>query len=692
VVKPRTLLIDNYDSYTFNLFQLLSVVYGTRPQVVYNDDPRLLELAARSDLAVISPGPGDPVREADFGLCAALLRESGLPVLGICLGHQGIAACAGGSVGRAPLPRHGHVSRIRHAPDPLFSGIPQDFSAVRYHSLRVREPLPPELIPLAWAEDDVLMALRHRDRPWWGVQFHPESVLTEYGGLLLANFRDAALPPRRPAVVPQARTYQAHVRVIDSEHDPEEVFACLFQPHDHKAWLDSPPGSNGRGRFSYLLLASDVLGEILSCRLAESVTTLEKVGSGFRTLPGSIFDALGRELAMRTIQAPELPFDFTGGFVGYFGYELKANCGARRVHRAASPDSMWLFPDRFVVFDHLSACAFLVALSDESRRTQDAALCWLDEAERVIRGTAAGEAGQVLPGADGEARLLAQEWLVRDRRRYLADVRSAQDKLLEGESYEICLTNTVRLPRMVEPWPYYQSLRRYNPAPYAAYIGTPGISVASSSPERFLKISRDRVVESKPIKGTAARGRSWQEDERLRRELMTSAKNRSENLMIVDLLRNDLGRVCVPGTVHVPLLMQVESYQTVHQLVSTVRGELDPGVSAVDCVRACFPGGSMTGAPKLRTMEIIDELETAARGVYSGSIGFLGCNGTADLSIAIRTAVFLPGVIHVGAGGAVVLDSDPEEEYEEMLLKAVAPLRALLACQRAATPVPQATS
>src|SRR5262249_22928556 len=217
-----------------------STVYGSRPRVVRNDDPRLPDLAARSDLAVISPGPGHPRNEADAGLSAVLLGESGPPVLGVCLGHQLIAARSGASIGRAPRAGHGHVSRIRHAPDPLFAGIPQSFAAVRYHSLAVQEPLPPELIPLAWAEDDVLMALRHRDRRWWGVQFHPESLLTEHGAALLANFRDAALPRCHRGAGAGPRTYQAHVAVIESEPDPEEVFARLFEPHDYAAWLDSP--------------------------------------------------------------------------------------------------------------------------------------------------------------------------------------------------------------------------------------------------------------------------------------------------------------------------------------------------------------------------------------------------------------------------------------------------------------------
>ncbi|WP_043632450.1 aminodeoxychorismate synthase component I [Nonomuraea candida] len=682
----RCLLIDNYDSYTYNLFQLLARINGADPVVVANDDPRCLELAAELDCVVISPGPGDPGNPEDFGRCADVLREATVPVLGVCLGHQGIAAAGGGAVERAPAARHGHVSRVRHTGDELFHGIPQDFRGVRYHSLRVPEPLPGHLEATAWAEDGVLMGLRHRHRPIWGVQFHPESVLTEYGARLLANFRHIAeRHHRRPAArATGPRQYTAHLRSVPLRAGSEAVYHALFGGSRHTMWLDSARHGPGLARFSYLAEASPAHGEVLTYRVGEGEVAIETVGAGTRRVTGTILEVLDRELRRRTVHAPELPFDFTGGFIGYLGYEVKADCGASAKHSSEVPDAVWMFPDRFAVADHADGTLHLVALSVATRESERAATGWLDRAAttagalthppRPPRPGPAGGSGVM--GGSG-LRAVAEAGLVRGRARYLADVRRCQDELLAGESYEICLTNAVRLPPVASPLRFYGRMRARNPAPYAAYLSAGGVQVACSSPERFLTIDRGRVVESKPIKGTAPRGGTEAEDERLRTTLAGDPKSRAENLMIVDLLRNDLGRVCEPGSVHVPALMQVESYQTVHQLVSTIRGSLRPGASAVDCLRACFPGGSMTGAPKLRTMEIIDELETEARGPYSGTIGFLGCNGTADLNITIRTAVFTPDGVRIGAGGAVVLDSDPVAEYEEMLLKACAPLLGL---------------
>ena len=264
---------------------------------------------------------------------------------------------------------------------------------------------------------------------------------------------------------------------------------------------------------------------------------------------------------------------------------------------------------------------------------------------------------QALKGAEGAGGTSIGEgsWSNPD---YLGSIEQAQELLRAGESYEVCLTDTFTAEATGD---IYRQLREHNPAPYAAHLIFEGVEVASASPERFLTV-RGREVEAKPIKGTIAADQDP--------ALLDDDKTRAENLMIVDLLRNDLSRVCEPGTVRVPRLMQVESYATVHQLVSTITGQLREGCTAVDAVRATFPPGSMTGAPKLRTCEIIDGLETSPRGVYSGALGYFGFDGQADLSVVIRTAVRAGNTVTVGAGGAIVLASDPESELAERNLKA----------------------
>ena len=654
----RTLLVDNHDSYTFNLYQLIADVTGRAPRVLANDDPRLARLEPGAhDVAVISPGPGHPAVPRDVGQVAAVLA-SGLPVLGVCLGHQAIALAGGAQVGPAPVPRHGHLTRVRHGGSGLFEGLPPDFIAVRYHSLRVGEPLPPDLEALAWAEDGVLMALRHRTLPHWGVQFHPESIGTSWGRRLLQNFY-ALAAAHRPSL-------RAHVLELDGEADLEALHADRYAGREHSFWLDSAAVRTGTSRFSFLGAPEGPAGEVLTFRAGEDSVLVEPVAGPPRRDPGTIFEVLAGRLDAAVTGADGLPFELAGGYVGYFGYELKALLGFPVSHRAETPDAVWLRADRFVAVDHAEHRSYLVAVADAAGSA--AAEAWLRELAAAVPAPpppAGAPAGVELPVPD------------RSRERYLADIAECRRQLIAGESYEICLTGTFRGPAPADDAAFYRRLRRLNPAPYGALLRSGDLAVFSSSPERFLRVGRGRTVESRPIKGTSAREEDRDLDARRAAALAADPKARAENLMIVDLLRNDLGRVCEIGSVEVPSFLEVETHATVHQLVSTVRGRLAAGVTTLDAVRSCFPGGSMTGAPKERTMEIIDRLEDGPRGVYSGALGWLAFGGAADLSIVIRTAVRLGAGLSVGAGGAIVLASDPEAEYEEVLLKAAAVTRAL---------------
>ncbi|WP_041824979.1 MULTISPECIES: aminodeoxychorismate synthase component I [Streptomycetaceae] len=697
----RTLLIDNYDSYTYNLFQLIAEVNGEEPVVVTNDAPGAADLDLSAfDNIVISPGPGHPARPRDFGVSARILARADIPVLGVCLGHQGIAAGEGAEVGPAPAARHGYLSQVTHDGKDIFAGLPQGFTAVRYHSLRVDEPLPAVLEATAWSEDGVVMGLRHRERPVWGVQFHPESVSTEYGREMLANFRDltaahhaahprpatadrpapptAPQPAPVPALLPEdtgpATPYRVHLRSIETAIDTEAAFTHLYAGSATPAfWLDSAHVEPGRSRFSFLGDAAGPLAETVRYRTEDKEVEVVRPGRLPQRVPGTVFDYLQAQLRRRRTDVPDLPFGFTGGYVGYFGYELKADLGSANKHTSPTPDATWIFADRVIAVDHQDDTTYLLALSDGTPQTEAAAVAWLESTAAAVLSLPPALRTADQPAAPDDS---AEPFLTHDREHYRARIADIHQQLNAGESYEVCLTTSAWLPVEEDGYQFYRGLRHANPAPYAAYLRLGEVEIASSSPERFLTIDRSGTVETKPIKGTVPRDADPAEDERLRASLAASPKTRAENLMIVDLLRNDLGRVCEVGSVHVPRLMATETYASVHQLVSTIQGRLRPGTDAVDAVRACFPGGSMTGAPKLRTMEIIDELETEARGVYSGSIGFLSVNGTADLNIVIRTAVRVGDRWRVGAGGAIVLDSDADEEYEEMLLKASAPLRA----------------
>ncbi len=716
----KTLLLDNYDSFTFNLYQILSAVCGRRPVVVKNDEATWDDLKGLDfDNVVISPGPGRPEVARDFGVCADVLANAEIPVLGVCLGHQGLCHHYGSTVDYAPRVMHGRGSSVHHDGSELFEGIPSPFTAIRYHSLHVRD-LPDELEATAWTAsgagdgsvavngDRVLMAVRHRERPVYGVQFHPESICTEFGHRLLANFRNiterfqlrhpqaaTSTGPVRAAATPSADAdmvgqsarslrgvrndhgaqatvhgspLEVYTRRIPFKVDAETAFMTLYADAEPAFWLDSAL-VRGFSRFSYMGDATGPHAEFVSYSIARGTTDVTHNGTTI-SYDEHIFDYLNRMLAERHVRTEGLPFDFNGGYAGYLGYELKAHCGGSGAHTSPTDDAGFVFADRLIAFDHEEEVAYLVCVDGVDH--QDRAQRWINDTYDALAGL------QPVPRWSRTLHPQPVPQLFRHTpERYLDLIAECKREITEGETYEVCLTNMIGQDVIIDPVNTYRALRERNPAPYATFLRFPDVSVLSSSPERFLTVGPDGEVESKPIKGTRPRGATPEEDEDLYQNLRTDEKDRSENLMIVDLLRNDIGELAEVGSVHVSRIFSVESYATVHQLVSTVRGRLRPDVTAVDAVRRAFPGGSMTGAPKIRTMEIIDRLEAGPRGIYSGSIGFFGLNGSTDLSIVIRTIVMTDDDITIGVGGAIVDLSDPDEEVEEMLLKARALVAAL---------------
>jgi para-aminobenzoate synthetase len=455
------------------------------------------------------------------------------------------------------------------------------------------------------------------------------------------------------------------VRHLDAHPDPETTFVSIYRQSKQAFWLDSSRPGN-RARFSFMGDTSGPLAEVIRHRAGEGDPLLNRLQQRLEEL--------------RPTEVPDLPFEYNCGFVGYLGYELKSECGYESPHSSPSPDAALILADRVIAFDHEEECTYLLCL--HKLGGESAAEEWITATASQLTNLSA-----VSNGGPGESRRTLPAVVRRDspgpphaarsRDQYLEDVETCLQHLRKGDSYELCLTNQLELDLDLDPLDLYRHLRRANPAPFAAYLRFGDQAILSSSPERFLRITREGEAEARPIKGTCRRGTTPAEDAALATTLAADEKNRAENLMIVDLLRNDLGAVCEVGSVEVPQMMEVETYETVHQLVSSVTGQLRPGATAGDAVRSCFPPGSMTGAPKKRTTEILDRLEGAPRGVYSGAIGWFGLGGATDLAVAIRTIVLSGDRATIGAGGAIVLQSDPEREYEEMLLKAAAALRAI---------------
>jgi para-aminobenzoate synthetase len=673
----RCLLIDNHDSFTWNLADQIGRAFGDAPCVVRNDDYGWDELQAdaRYDCIVISPGPGSVTRDADFHVSRQAIERSALPLLGVCLGFQGIAHAYGGRIAHAPEPVHGRSAAVVHDGSDLFAGLPSPLQVVRYHSLIAAAPLPAPLLATAHSADGLIMALRHRQRPQWGVQFHPESILTEHGIDLIANFRDLArrhhgrafvsmsapAPPPAPVAPPPPRL-RVLQRPLAGAIDPEAVFSGVYAQARNSFWLDSQIAEDAAA-CSFMGAVED--DELHRYRIADDDEAMSAGQALLALLEGELEGD-------RVIGGETLPFDFRGGFVGYFGYEMKALFDGDRGAGTSLPDAVWMRVRRFVAFDHAARRAWAVAIAEDGQ--EDAARQWLDATCARIDSMHPAPA----PSASSAAPLRSLDVeMDLGREDYLAAIDACRRAIVDGESYQVCLTNHFRFRAALDPLALYRQMRRGNAAPFGAYLRCGDSHVLSTSPERFLRVNRDGRIQTKPIKGTIRRSKDPQRDAQYAQRLANSDKDRAENLMIVDLMRNDLNRVAVPATVEVPKLREIESYRTVHQLVSTVEAQLRPDRSLIDLLRATFPGGSISGAPKQRTMQIIDRLERSARGVYCGSIGYLGYNRVADLNIGIRTLSYDGDTVAFGAGGAITWLSDAQDEFQEVLLKAEAVLRPL---------------
>lgn len=667
-------LLDNHDSFTYNLYQYFGEL-GENIIVKRQDAITISDIEAmQPELIVISPGPCTP---SDSPLSLAIIERfrGQIPILGVCLGHQAIGQFFGGNVVKAKRPIHGKTSSILHDQQGVFTDLVTPLEVTRYHSLIIeRSSLPEELLITAESDDGEIMGIRHRTLPIEGIQFHPEAILTQSGHQLLKNaLLNAKLWRLQHAAAPWI------VKPLSVSIPPYRLFPA-FKATPSPFFLDSGDDYKELGRYSYmgsspflevtaypdhleLYWPNRFYRETLLLQKSESLNFLNDLQSKYHLLHS--------------------PFPFSGGAVGFLSYDLKNEIESlpnETVDDLILP--LWRFAwyDGILIYDHIQESYWITACGMDEEGTCHTDLAQtrvayleqllgsfiperLDEAEEFTTITNDSPSTPITPSVS--------------HTQYLSDLKRVIDYIYAGDIYQANLTQRFSMDWEGDTWNLYSQLHRQNPAPFAAFLPYSDFQVLCSSPERFIRILADGKIETRPIKGTRPRGNSLSDDELQAFELQNSPKDRAELTMIIDLERNDLGRICEFGTVKVPDLITLEKYPTVWHLASTITGQLKRGLKPSEIIQAVFPGGSITGAPKIRAMEIIEELELFKRGLYTGSIGFMGFDGAWDFNIVIRTILLKNGKAYIHVGGGIVADSDPECEYNETLDKAKALFRVL---------------
>ena len=750
----QILYIDAYDSFTNNIVGLLERSLHALITVVKIDDPEVtnnLESFLSSFTAVVvGPGPGDPNNAEDVGLVNQLWTlpdHALLPVLGICLGFQSLALAFGAKIERLQQPRHGLVKKVSHCGADIFEDVKKDFEATQYHSLRVNlDSMPninrvglwdtrescPHLIPLAWDCSDnhnglVLQALRHDTKPFWGLQYHPESICTDEAGTMVVSrwwinslrwqslrdsgrFDQNGLCTKRGLYLhaweyPTTSIPHGHL-LQGNTFTSKERLAIPLKSQFRSGPLRSMSFTVGEltvvglcemlklGGQEVILLDSQqtkgqfsILGLVLpeqTLKLAFTVHNhLLAFSVGTRQLAkihlsdtSEVWSLLHEILQIHKVQeSVETSSPFCGGLMGYISYE--AGLDTIAVHYSTrdspnkAPDMNFALIQRSIVIDHVNRCVYLQSLLPNDG-------LWFDEIGSVIDSLS--QPINVLkpspPQSPSQSQILQyfQSGIIRQpaEEEYRRKVLRCQDSLHMGDSYELCLTEltTVTLPKndkLDDPWTLYKDLRRRNPAPFGAYIRLGGSTILSSSPERFLSWNRNGQCQMRPIKGTVKKSKQMTFERA--KAILNTSKERAENLMIVDLVRHDLSGVIGAQNCSVSRLMQVEEYETVYQLVTVIEGQLPHNMpnkdslnyglvdryshstpishklntsscpTGIDILRAALPPGSMTGAPKKRSCEILHEIEDHnPRGIYSGVLGYMDVRGGGDFSVIIRTA------------------------------------------------------
>ena len=485
--------------------------------------------------------------------------------------------------------------------------------------------------------------------------------------MLLPDREEFARLAKEFDVVPVAREIYADLTT------PIAAFHALSAGAPYAFLLESVVGGERLGRYSFLGIGAQ---RVVTVRggIAEIVD-----GESRRSMPApDPLEPVSEKLrAGKVARVPGLPL-FIGGAVGYVGYEavtgFEPTVRRHSVEDPILPDAVFMFTSIVVAFDHARRVMQVIAPvrgSGEPGADYDKAVARIDAVLDLLRaGCPTAALGEV--GVSAPVPLTAHT----SHEDFVASVVEAKEHIAAGDVFQVVLSQRFSAPYVGDGLDLYRVLRAVNPSPYMFYLRTPDVTLVGSSPEPLVRVEGDSVL-TRPLAGTRPRGATPVEDGHLRADLLADEKERAEHVMLVDLGRNDLGRVCVPGSVRVDELMEVENYSHVMHIVSNVTGTLAKGKDAFDALRATFPAGTVSGAPKIRAMEIIRELEPTARGPYAGTVGYVGADGAMDMCITIRTLVLADGRAHIQSGAGIVADSDPEKEYEETLHKARALHKAL---------------
>lgn len=447
------------------------------------------------------------------------------------------------------------------------------------------------------------------------------------------------------------------LREIKTELNPFEIYT-IFKDEKNSIFLDSGKDAQNLGRYSFV-----GINTFLTFKSNNGVCSIDG-----DKVDGDTFQLLKCILKEYRIEN-DTSLPFISGGIGYFSYDLGREIEEvpeTAVDDIDTPECYFNFYDNIIIFDNLNEKTYITALGilNDKEKSIDV-IC-----EKIKFGN------KVLYSSDKNVINMDIFKSNFNKEEYLDGVEKVRNYIRSGDVYITNLTQRFYCNTEKEPYEVYKILRNINPAPFAAFMNLDDFSVVSSSPERFLRINNKRV-ETRPIKGTRPRGKTEEDDEKNRLELINSEKDKSELLMIVDLERNDLSRVCKPNSVKVTELFKLEEYSTVYHLVSTIEGEIKDEYNCIDCIQACFPGGSITGAPKIRSMEVIEEIEGVRRNIYTGCIGYLGFDENVDLNIVIRTVLMKDGKAYFGVGGGITWESEKEAEYTETLDKAKALMQAL---------------